>query len=146
MTEAVKRTRTMITVDTRPAMPRHIKLRHDAGRGRWILLAPERLFDPDDTAVSVLKLCDGKNSVADIVGGVGLLLGVVGSLPPALDCSGVYSLDMNAFASGTLGGAPILALHVPGALVYCQWWGRDPGFPAPLNTTLSDALYYWVEP
>ena len=69
-----------------------------------------------------------------------------GSLPPALDCSGVYSLDMNAFASGTLGGAPILALHVPGALVYCQWWGRDPGFPAPLNTTLSDALYYWVEP
>jgi pyrroloquinoline quinone biosynthesis protein D len=67
MSESFRRTRTLITADTCPAMPRHIKLRHDAGRGRWILLAPERLFDPDETAVSVLKLCDGKTSVADIV-------------------------------------------------------------------------------
>ncbi len=67
MAEPVKRTRTLITSDTRPAMPRHIKLRHDAGRGRWILLAPERLFDPDETAVSVLKLCTGEHSVNQIV-------------------------------------------------------------------------------
>ena len=25
-----------------------------------------------------------------------------------------------------------------------QWWGRDPGFTAPDNTTLSDALSYVV--
>jgi pyrroloquinoline quinone biosynthesis protein D len=67
VSESFKRTRTLITADTRPAMPRHIKLRHDAGRGRWILLAPERLFDPDDTAVSVLKLCTGEHSVTQIV-------------------------------------------------------------------------------
>ena len=46
----------------------HIKLRHDAGRGRWIILAPERIFDPDDIAVEVLKLCDGERTVADIAG------------------------------------------------------------------------------
>jgi pyrroloquinoline quinone biosynthesis protein D len=62
-----KRTRVVISAATKPAMPRHIKLRHDAGRGRWILLAPERLFDPDDTAVSVLQLCDGTRTVTEIV-------------------------------------------------------------------------------
>ncbi len=67
MSQDFKRTRVVITGETKPAMPRHIKLRHDAGRGRWILLAPERLFDPDDTAVSVLKLCDGERTVTEIV-------------------------------------------------------------------------------
>ena len=46
------------------SMPPHIKLRHEAGRGRWIILAPERVFEPDETAVAVLKLCDGDRSVA----------------------------------------------------------------------------------
>ena len=48
-------------------MPAYLKLRHDAGRDRWILLAPERVLTPDQTAVAVLKLCDGKRSVDDIV-------------------------------------------------------------------------------
>jgi len=58
--------RTIIGPTSRPALPRHIKMRHDAGRGRWILLAPERVFEPDDTAVAVLKLCNGERSVGDI--------------------------------------------------------------------------------
>ena len=47
-------------------MPAYLKLRHDAGRGRWVLLAPERILTPDETAVAVLKLCDGKRSVEEI--------------------------------------------------------------------------------
>ncbi|MEE9358965.1 MAG: pyrroloquinoline quinone biosynthesis peptide chaperone PqqD [Hyphomicrobium sp.] len=66
MAEAAPRVRAIIEATTRPIMPPHVKLRHDAGRGRWIILAPERLFDPDDVAVDVLKLCDGKRTVADI--------------------------------------------------------------------------------
>ena len=66
MTEVPKRTRPMIDAGTVPVIPRHIKLRHDPGRGRWIILAPERVFNPDDTAVEVLKLCDGVRSVKDI--------------------------------------------------------------------------------
>jgi pyrroloquinoline quinone biosynthesis protein D len=68
MAEAAPRTRAIIDATSRPVMPAHIKLRHDAGRGRWLILAPERVFDPDDIAVEVLKLCDGQRSVADIAG------------------------------------------------------------------------------
>ena len=62
------RTRTIIAADSKPALPRHIKLRHDAGRGRWLVLAPERVFEPDDISVEILKRCDGATSVESIAG------------------------------------------------------------------------------
>jgi pyrroloquinoline quinone biosynthesis protein D len=61
-----KRERTIITGDCRPSLPRFVKMRHDAGRGRWILLAPERVFNPDEIAVTVLQKCDGNRTVAEI--------------------------------------------------------------------------------
>jgi pyrroloquinoline quinone biosynthesis protein D len=66
MGETAPRQRAMITVASKPVMPSYIKMRHDAGRGRWLILAPERLFDPDPIAVEVLKLCDGARTVGDI--------------------------------------------------------------------------------
>jgi pyrroloquinoline quinone biosynthesis protein D len=59
-------TRLIVAGDTVLGMPRHIKLRHDPGRGRWIILAPERVFNPDDTAVEVLRRVDGQRSVNEI--------------------------------------------------------------------------------
>ena len=66
MTAPAQRTRTMITVASQPALPAHIKLRHDAGRGRWHVLAPERVFEPDPIAVEILKRCDGVATVSGI--------------------------------------------------------------------------------
>jgi len=67
-TTETKRTRLIVEATTKPVLPKHIKLRHDDGRGVWMILAPERVYSPDEIAVEVLKLCDGKRSVADISG------------------------------------------------------------------------------
>lgn len=62
--------RLIVDADTKLTMPRHIKLRHDPGRGRWIILAPERVFNPDEIAVVVLQRLDGQRSVSDIAEGL----------------------------------------------------------------------------
>jgi pyrroloquinoline quinone biosynthesis protein D len=61
------RSRTIVSATSVLRMPPHIKLRHEAGRGRWIILGPERVFEPDEPAVAVLKRCDGVRSVTQIV-------------------------------------------------------------------------------
>jgi len=45
----------------------HVKFRHDETRGRWVVLAPERLLLPDDPAVEILKLLDGTRSVDAVI-------------------------------------------------------------------------------
>jgi pyrroloquinoline quinone biosynthesis protein D len=66
MPETKTAQRLVVSRETRPYLPPYLKLRHDAGRGRWVLLAPERILSPDQTAVAVLQLCDGKRTVEEI--------------------------------------------------------------------------------
>ena len=60
------RERSIVSASAKPALPRHVKLRHDAARNAWTILAPERVFTPDPIAATVLQLCDGKRSVDEI--------------------------------------------------------------------------------
>ena len=48
MAEAASSGRLIVIQETRPYLPAYLKLRHDAGRGRWVLLAPERILMPDE--------------------------------------------------------------------------------------------------
>lgn len=66
MTDAGKPGRTLIEATSKPALPRHIRMRHDRARDRWVILAPERVLSPDPIAVAVLRLCDGGRTVAEI--------------------------------------------------------------------------------
>ena len=58
---------TAIHAESRPHLPRGVRLKRDEARGRWTLLAPERIFEVDDTAAAVLELCDGERDLAGIV-------------------------------------------------------------------------------
>ena len=50
-----------------PKLPRHVKLRFDKSRDRWVILAPERVLVPDEIALEIVKRCTGEASVAAIV-------------------------------------------------------------------------------
>ncbi len=55
-----------IGADAVPRFPRGVRLRFDRARERWLVLAPETVLTPDETAVEVLRLVDGSRSVAAI--------------------------------------------------------------------------------
>jgi pyrroloquinoline quinone biosynthesis protein D len=44
-----------------------VRFRYDEVRQAWVVLAPERLFLPDEQAVEILKLIDGTRSLGGIV-------------------------------------------------------------------------------
>ena len=52
---------------SRPRLPKGVKLKRDEVRARWTLLAPERIFEVDAIAAAVLELCDGERDLATIV-------------------------------------------------------------------------------
>src|SRR2546430_8697691 len=60
--------RKIISAESKPVLPRHIKMRHDTARDCWLILAPERVFTPNAIAVAVLQLCDGGRRVEVIAG------------------------------------------------------------------------------
>jgi pyrroloquinoline quinone biosynthesis protein D len=45
----------------------HTRFRFDEVRQAWIVLAPERLMLPDEQAVEILQLIDGKHTVDAVI-------------------------------------------------------------------------------
>ena len=59
--------RFIVSMDSVPKLPRHAKLRFDKARNKWIILAPERVFELDEVAYEVISRCDGAETVKNIV-------------------------------------------------------------------------------
>ncbi|MEM1198177.1 MAG: pyrroloquinoline quinone biosynthesis peptide chaperone PqqD [Pseudomonadota bacterium] len=60
-------TRVQLRSDSQPALPAHVRLQFDELRGKWVVLAPERVLWPDDVSVDIIKLCDGSRTLDQIV-------------------------------------------------------------------------------
>lgn len=58
---------TALAPDSRPHLPRGVRLRRDEARDQWVLLAPERVLQLDPVAAEVLKRCTGDATLAAIV-------------------------------------------------------------------------------
>jgi pyrroloquinoline quinone biosynthesis protein D len=56
-----------ITPESRPRLPRGVRLAHNEAQGGWVLLAPERVFKADPIAAEVVKRCTGEATFAAIV-------------------------------------------------------------------------------
>ena len=57
----------MVSADRVLSLAPHIVVRFDEARQRWIMPAPKRLLLPDEQAVEILKLLDGKAGVGAII-------------------------------------------------------------------------------
>jgi pyrroloquinoline quinone biosynthesis protein D len=55
-----------ICAQSRPRLPAGVRLRFDAQREAWVILAPERVLVPEPIAVEILQRCDGGASVESI--------------------------------------------------------------------------------
>lgn len=62
------RQRAILSAQSRPYLKRHVRLQYDPVRSAWALLSPERVFWPDEVSLDILRLCDGRRTVSQIVG------------------------------------------------------------------------------
>jgi len=63
MTEAAP----AIPSESRPRLPRGVRLVHNEAQGGWVLLAPERVFKADAIAAEIVKRCTGEATFDAIV-------------------------------------------------------------------------------
>jgi pyrroloquinoline quinone biosynthesis protein D len=53
--------------DTRPRLPRGVRLVNSEAQGGWVLLAPERVFKADPIAVEIITRCSGEATFGAII-------------------------------------------------------------------------------
>ena len=56
-----------ISEELAPRLAPGVRLKFDPARDSWVVLAPERVILPDDTALEVLRRCDGATSLGAII-------------------------------------------------------------------------------
>jgi pyrroloquinoline quinone biosynthesis protein D len=61
------RVRTVLSMHSKPVLKRHVRLQYDKVRAAWALLSPERVFWPNEVSLDILRLCDGRHSVAQMI-------------------------------------------------------------------------------
>ncbi len=52
---------------SKPVLPRGVRLKFDAVRDVWVLLAPERMIKLNPVSVEILKRCTGDSDLATII-------------------------------------------------------------------------------
>ena len=57
-----------LDLDARPRLAPGVRLKYDTARECWVVLAPERVLMPDETALEVLQRLDGEKTVDALVG------------------------------------------------------------------------------
>lgn len=58
---------TQVSESIVPRLARGVRLKFDEVRGGWVILAPERVMVLDETAVDILRRCDGIASLSAII-------------------------------------------------------------------------------
>jgi len=66
---------------TLPRLARHLRLQYESAQTRWVLRAPDGTVQLNDSAAEILRRCDGRHTVVDIVGELEALFDTQGIAP-----------------------------------------------------------------
>jgi coenzyme PQQ biosynthesis protein PqqD len=58
---------TRASEQTVPRLATGVRLKLDEARNCWSILAPERVLMPDETALEILRRCNGRSSLSEII-------------------------------------------------------------------------------
>src|SRR5262245_60607705 len=94
--------RLMVSAQSVLRVAPHVVFRFDDARQCWVMLAPERLLLPDEQAVEILQLLDGKASVDAITD---TLAGRYTQAPRELIARDVTAMLQDLADKGCLSGA-----------------------------------------
>ena len=61
------RQRTRVTMASMPSLPRHVRIQYDPVRQAFAVLAPEKVLWPNEISLDILRKCDGRRPVREIV-------------------------------------------------------------------------------
>ncbi|MET0576812.1 MAG: pyrroloquinoline quinone biosynthesis peptide chaperone PqqD [Mesorhizobium sp.] len=61
------RERTLLSLDSTPSLPRHVRIQFDPVRQAYAVLSPERVFWPNEISLDILRRCDGRSKVGAII-------------------------------------------------------------------------------
>jgi pyrroloquinoline quinone biosynthesis protein D len=56
-----------LSSEARPGLAPGVRLAFDKARDQWVVLAPERVLVPDETALEILQRCNGTRQLDDII-------------------------------------------------------------------------------
>jgi pyrroloquinoline quinone biosynthesis protein D len=61
------RQRTLVTMASVPLLPMHVRIQYDPVRQAYAVLAPEKVFWPNEISLDILRKCDGRRPVREII-------------------------------------------------------------------------------
>ena len=64
------RERAMVSASSRPILPRHVRIQFDPVRQALAVLSPEKEFWPNEISLDILRRCDGRSTVSEIIAGL----------------------------------------------------------------------------
>lgn len=70
-----------IDVPTLPRLSRRLRMQYEAAQPGWVLLYPQGMVQLNDSAAEILRRCDGRHTVADIVSELEALFDTQGIAP-----------------------------------------------------------------
>jgi pyrroloquinoline quinone biosynthesis protein D len=54
-----------------PLLPKHVRIQYDPVRRAVAVLSPEKVFWPNEISLEILRRCDGRSTVSQIVSDLG---------------------------------------------------------------------------